>query len=844
MWNRFRDNRIFMESKRNIQLAAEKTKPATEIQPIQRTSTATVPLEKITLLRTAPDIQKWRSALRIAESNTRPDRRLLYEVYNELMLDSHLISVTQRIEMRCTNNPIRFVDKNGKVIEGPVNDLCKMPHFFDLVKYILQSVWWGHSLVQLNFLESKYDIFQRPGVELIWRPNVRPEYGDVLLKSGDEANAVKYRMPPYNNFLLEIGKSDNLGLLNVVASNVLYKRYGVKDWAEFLEVYGMPIKEIAYDPNIPGQRAEAQKMLNEQGANAGVIIPIGSTFQLHDSAKAGNSEAFNTNATYHNKEISKTFLLQTMTTEEGSSRSQSEIHQEAENEAIKSYRLLVEMTLDYYLKPILQRHGWQIPEDANFRYDERENLSKVGMADLLVKLQSIADIPMSYIYETFEIPAPTSADDVKDNPAARSVQPDLTPPAEKKNSALSLPQYPQQRVIQLAFEDGIVTATEMELLRQVWEQKLTTGKINYTHFNALSNQLTNAVDEGYPVSTDFNSEDHLFKSLLEHNVQRFSAAKSLAMTQQLNDLKNQAKDFNEFRSLAEPLLGDYNVNWMRAEYNHAVAMAQSGAKWLQQQADKDIFPYWQYETVGDDRVRLQHQSLDGKVFRIDDPDGARLYPPNDWGCRCTARALSELPPGVQVSSLQSAIDSMGQSYWTQMQRKGFDFNPGETLQIFKQSQEYIQSFNPNALDYRLYNRQGFAQLGNKPSFTAKTMNTIEAINWFTSRIGQNNLNDQNRIRLTDYRNRPIELRRTIALSNLTPSEILSILQDILNNPDEVWLLEGSTYRREYLKFFQDKAAVITVNFNRELAEQIINLAILDGSVSIDALRRGLLIKIK
>ena len=69
--------------------------------------------------------------------------------------------------------------------------------------------------------------------------------------------------------------------------------------------------------------------------------------------------------------------------------------------------------------------------------------------------------------------------------------------------------------------------------------------------------------------------------------------------------------------------------------------AYSVARHQQQMEVVKDFPYWKYETVGDNRVRASHAALDGKVLRADDSWWKTHYPPWDWGCRCIVVPLDE-----------------------------------------------------------------------------------------------------------------------------------------------------------------------------------------------------------
>lgn len=62
-------------------------------------------------------------------------------------------------------------------------------------------------------------------------------------------------------------------------------------------------------------------------------------------------------------------------------------------------------------------------------------------------------------------------------------------------------------------------------------------------------------------------------------------------------------------------------------------------------AVKQVLPIWQYWTVGDDRVRLEHRVLHGFAAHAEDPVWMKIYPPNGFNCRCAVVPIlaSEAP---------------------------------------------------------------------------------------------------------------------------------------------------------------------------------------------------------
>ncbi|GIZ09996.1 phage minor head protein [Flavobacterium sp. UMI-01] len=132
---------------------------------------------------------------------------------------------------------------------------------------------------------------------------------------------------------------------------------------------------------------------------------------------------------------------------------------------------------------------------------------------------------------------------------------------------------------------------------------------------------------------------------LKKNIYVFSGAKTYAQLEQLNQLlydqDGKLRPFNEFAQLAKSINRQYNVNYLQAEYQTARTAAQMAQKWERLQENKDLFPNLKYQSVGDSRVRPEHERLNGIIKPIDDDFWAKYYPPLDWRCRCDVVATAE-----------------------------------------------------------------------------------------------------------------------------------------------------------------------------------------------------------
>ena len=149
-----------------------------------------------------------------------------------------------------------------------------------------------------------------------------------------------------------------------------------------------------------------------------------------------------------------------------------------------------------------------------------------------------------------------------------------------------------------------------------------------------------AIKQGYGkglADVEWNSPDFKTLEKLVENVFKFSASKNYNTLRDMSLLLKDGdgiRSFDDFRKEVDKLNIKYNHNWLRTEYNQAVASAQCAARWTDYGKRSEANPYLQYQAVMDANTRAEHAALHGVIKRYDDEFWNEYYPPNGWGCRC------------------------------------------------------------------------------------------------------------------------------------------------------------------------------------------------------------------
>ncbi|WP_046005793.1 DUF935 domain-containing protein [Pseudoalteromonas rubra] len=221
------------------------------------------------------------------------------------------------------------------------------------------------------------------------------------------------------------------GLLSALAWPFVFKNYSVRDLAEFLEIYGLPLRLGKYPSGASDdEKATLLRAVMAIGHNAGGIIPKGMDIDFQNAAQ-GQSDPFEAMIRWCELTQSKTILGGTLTTQadgKSSTNALGNVHNEVKQDITASDLHQIEQTVNRsILYPMYALNGKSYSGNRRlprFEFDTSTTDAMQDMAEPLKGLVSLGmQIPKAWVHERLNIPVPKDGDDVleltpQDQPSA------------------------------------------------------------------------------------------------------------------------------------------------------------------------------------------------------------------------------------------------------------------------------------------------------------------------------------------------------------------------------------------------------------------------------------------
>jgi SPP1 gp7 family putative phage head morphogenesis protein len=463
-----------------------------------------------------------------------------------------------------------------------------------------------------------------------------------------------------------------LGLAHYCYWPVFFKRNAIKFWLTFQEKFAMPTLKgtmPAGSFNDATLKAKVLAELRKFATDTAMVVPDGTVVELLEAARsgAGNYEAL---TSAMDAAIAKIILSQTMTTDDGSSRSQAEVHAGVRDKVVKTdadllcasfSRQVVTWLTEWNFPGATPPTVWrnlEPPEDLDKRAERDSKISKLGY-----------DPDEEYISAVY---GEDYSGWMKRAAEKGLIPGEVANPAGAEFAELGNLQLP----ISISFD--LPPEKALEFLQ---EKGLRTTR-SYA---------------------DMASEEHLTS---------FTVAKMMDMDM-LGDVKKSLEaamkagtPFKEWVKTILPTLqakgwlGDQaNPAWrLETIFRTNMQSAYAVGEWQQIKAQEEVAPYLMYDAVDDFRVRPEHAELDGQIHPVGATFWKHYHPPNDYNCRCGVIQLSleeieelglSVSPPAKIEYYQWTNPRTGKvERVAKGAGPGFDFNPGE--ERYQQLQKIAQ----------------------------------------------------------------------------------------------------------------------------------------------------------
>jgi phage gp29-like protein len=314
-------------------------------------------------------------------------------------------------------------DKGGEPDEELAN-LFKTSWFNNWLSIAIESIFWGVSAIQYGPVID--DRFSK--IKSIPKYNIRPKQEGLVYSQNDEKADVLFNQEPFKTWTSFVyprmfGDQYQLGKYNKIAKWFILKREVTQFWAIFNELFGHPFRVTKTEIKDNIRRANAISAMEAMTTASYGVIDLEDEIEFVTASGTGSGyKTFSDFIEVADKQMSKAVLGSTMVLDEGSSRSQGEVHQKNTNAFIVGYASIIQNFINDELVPKMAKLGFPISADAKFHYEHIEKLTKVQWSEIISKLSTSFDIKPETITEligieveekVIDLPTTTNADDIE-----------------------------------------------------------------------------------------------------------------------------------------------------------------------------------------------------------------------------------------------------------------------------------------------------------------------------------------------------------------------------------------------------------------------------------------------
>lgn len=288
-----------------------------------------------------PSVDEYIQAVNAAKSKLLQSRNLLYDHYNTVLdIDNIVNSLLNKRYTNIRGKKIG-VKYNNRVLKNSI--FYDSPMFTKFMVDIFKTKLWGFNVFEFH----NKDGFS---YKVLPHKHINPYRKEVLKRQYDPTGI------PFDkkNDIMFSGSADDLGLLAQITLLSIYRRYGMFNYSRYAELAAenftqLKTKGYTSDANMD----KIQSALSNRASGL-LEVPEGVELESESQTSSQQNQLFEGYIRNLKEELAILILGQTMTTFDGSSRSQAEVHSDEQKDIFYEDDVFVLNELNHNFKKYIK----------------------------------------------------------------------------------------------------------------------------------------------------------------------------------------------------------------------------------------------------------------------------------------------------------------------------------------------------------------------------------------------------------------------------------------------------------------------------------------------------------
>jgi len=355
-------------------------------------------------------------------------------------------------------------DPRDIALADAVRDQVERAEFGEAVDDLLDALGKGFSVVEIIWRRGQFwqpEFKWRDPHFFLWDRETGTELR--LLDEADMLNGLA--LEPHRFIIhapkIKSGLTVRSGLARLSAISYMCKTWALKDWMSFADIFGLPLRVGKYGRGATEDEIDTLvSAISNIASDAGAVIPESMKIDfVQASTTGGGTGIFKELSQYLDGQISKAVLGQTMTSDDGSSQAQANVHNEVRLDIVKADAKQLSSTLNrYFVKSFIDlNYGVQehYPQVCVYVPDNEDLALLVTALEKLVPLG--LEVEQSVIRDKFGLPDPDrdSGGNAKGKLLGAPVVSNAQPTAANHATALNTRQSEVSDELDLLAEDAL-----------------------------------------------------------------------------------------------------------------------------------------------------------------------------------------------------------------------------------------------------------------------------------------------------------------------------------------------------------------------------------------------------